>query len=134
MIVRSIAIPIVVAVGVLSVLPAEDDTGTQGKTVVVKMVDKSATEFSFEPADVTVRRGDVIRFVQTSTTPHNVEFKDGPEGTEFNGDRVGPYLLTPDETYEISIDNRFATGVHKYVCTPHAFMGMVGTITVEAGR
>ena len=134
MILRSIAIPIVVVMGVLFVLPVEDRTSTQGKTVIVKMVDKSATEFSFEPADITVKQGDVIRFVQTSTMPHNVEFRDGPEGTELNGDRVGPYLLTPDETYEVSIDSRFATGVHKYVCTPHEFMGMVGTITVEAGR
>ncbi len=134
MILRSIAIPIVVSAGVLFVLPIEDRASTQGNVVIVKMVDKSVTEFAFEPANVTVKRGDVIRFVQTSTTPHNVEFKDGPEGTDLNGGRVGPYLLAPDETYEVSIDSRFAKGVHRYVCTPHEFMGMVGTITVEAGR
>ena len=36
--------------------------------------------------------------------------------------------------YEVTIDDRFAPGTHKYVCTPHEIMDMVGTITVEAAQ
>jgi plastocyanin len=45
---------------------------------------------------------------------------------------MGPFLLATGETYEVVIDDRFKPGTHKYVCTPHELMGMVGTITVES--
>ena len=116
----------------LATAPAERLTGASGfETIVVKMVHKSPSEFVFEPANITVRRGDIVRFVQTSTSPHNVEFRDVPEGTELNGSTVGPYLIQMGETYDVVIDARFTTGEHAYVCTPHQFKGMVGMITVE---
>ena len=66
--------------------------------------------------------------------PHNVEFRDLPAGTNLGAAAMGPFLLTAGETYEVTIDDRFAPGTHKYVCTPHEIMGMVGTITVEAAQ
>ena len=53
-----------------------------GRTIVVKMVDKSATKFAFEPATIQARPGDVIRFIQTGNNPHNVDFKSTPAGVE----------------------------------------------------
>jgi plastocyanin len=100
--------------------------------VIVRMVDKSATAYVFEPESVTVVPGQTIRFVQTGVVPHNVEFRDGPDGTALGADAMGPFLLSAGETYEVIIDERFAIGTHKYVCTPHEIMGMVGTVTVEA--
>jgi plastocyanin len=100
--------------------------------VIVEMVDKSATEFVFEPKDITVTPGQTVRFVQTGFIPHNVEFRDGPDGTDLGPQAMGPFLLATGETYEVVIDDRFKPGTHKYVCTPHELMGMVGTITVES--
>lgn len=131
---RMMAMPLFV-LGLVAASAANHVAPTEaGKTIVVKMVDKSLTEYAFEPADIVVNRGDVVRFVQTSSTPHNVEFKELAAGTSLNGDRVGPYLTQPDEVYEVAIDDRFAAGAHRFVCTPHEFMGMVGTLTVEASR
>lgn len=103
------------------------------ETLIVKMVDISPTEYAFEPAEFTAKPGDIVRFVQTSTTPHNVEFRGVPEGTSLNGDAMGPYLTTPDEVYDVLIDDRFASGTHEFVCTPHEFFGMKGVLTVAPG-
>ena len=107
------------------------DDGPQ--IVTVRMVDKSATQYVFEPADITVAPGTVVRFELTGFIPHNVEFKDVPAGTDLGDARFGPFLLTKGATYEIAIDERFVAGTHEYVCTPHEMMGMKGTITVLDG-
>jgi plastocyanin len=102
------------------------------RTVVVKTVDVSPTQYQFDPAEITVSPGDTIRFEQTSAMmPHNVEFKDVPAGTKLGDGRVGPFLTKPGDSYVIAVDGRFAAGVHHFVCTPHEALGMKGTITVK---
>lgn len=116
---------------------------TEGRTVIVEMVD-----FGFKPANVTVRPGDVVRFVNTTTSPHNVEFRDVPEGARLGDDyvvpveeigtraatfppaRMGPYLLQKGETYEFIITDAFVSGTYDYVCTPHEAMGMKAELEV----
>jgi plastocyanin len=105
--------------------------GPRGETIVVRMVDISATEFKFEPAEITVRPGDVVQFVQAGAMPHNVQFKDGPAGSDLSSLLMGPFLTQPGETYDVVIDERFTAGSHPFVCTPHELMGMKGTLTVE---
>ena len=108
-------------------------TAAAPRVVIVKMVEKSPTEFAFEPAQVTVKTGDVVRFVQTGAMPHNVEFRDLPAGVDLGAARTSAYLSAKDETYEVKIDGRFAKGLYNYVCVPHEAMGMKGTITVSGG-
>lgn len=72
--------------------------GPRGETIVVKMVDISATEFRFEPAEITVRTGDVVQFVQAGAMPHNVQFKDGPAGSDLSSVLMVPFLTQPGET------------------------------------
>ncbi len=102
-----------------------------GAVIIVKMVDVSTTEFKFDPAEISVQPGDTVRFVQAGAMPHNVDFRVMPEGTDLGDAKMGPFLTTPDETYDVVIDGRFAAGEHGFVCTPHEFMGMTGTLTVE---
>jgi plastocyanin len=102
--------------------------------IIVKMIDKSPTEFAFEPADITAKPGDVIRFVQTTVTPHNVEFKNPPSGSDLAAIMMGPFLTQVDETYEIQGDQRFVAGTYEFVCTPHFMMGMTGTLTIDAAN
>jgi plastocyanin len=130
---RSVTLGLALAAGLLYVLPAHPTSATPEPTVhEVKMVDISATEFQFEPADITVKRGDVVRWIQTTAMPHNVEFREGPDGAVPGLETpIGPFMATPDETYEVVIDAAFQAGTTKYVCTPHEFMGMVGSITVS---
>lgn len=54
------------------------------------MIDVSPTEYLFVPGEITVQKGDVVRFVQTSSAmPHNVEFRAVPEGTSLGDARTG---------------------------------------------
>lgn len=100
------------------------------KVVVVKMIDKSATEFTFEPSQVSVHPGDVLRFVQTSATPHNVEFREVPAGADLGATKTSQYLTAPDQKLEIQIDKHFVTGTYRFVCIPHEAMGMKGSLTI----
>ena len=99
------------------------------KVVIVKMIDKSPTEYVFSPASVTVKAGDIVRFVQTTATPHNVDFK-----TDIGAGKTSDFLTAPNQTYEVKIDTRFKPGTYDYACTPHEAMGMKGTIVVTGGK
>ncbi len=132
-------LPAVVSIAALAVLvvspgAAQGPAAARPRTVVVKMVDKSATAFNFEPAQITVQRGDTVRFLQTGTTPHNVEFQNPPPGTTLGAQLMGPFLLKAGDTYDVVIDARFAAGEHRFVCTPHQTLGMTGTLTVAGGK
>ena len=119
-------------------------TGTaaaiSGKTVEVKMVGDEKG-YRFEPADVTVKQGDGIKFVMVSGGPHNAAFD--PAAVPANAkaqltanmpnqmsELAGPLLVNPNEAYTISFAN-VPPGKYEYHCTPHLAMGMKGTITVQ---
>lgn len=105
-----------------------------GKTIVVKMIDKSPTEFTFEPLLVTASPGDVVQFIQTSATPHNVEFKETPAGADLGEAKSGAYMVAPNQKYEIQIDARFKSGSYRFVCVPHETLGMKGSLTIVSGK
>lgn len=114
----------------LTATPANTITPYPGaETFGVGMVD-----FAFEPADLTVRPGDVIRFTQKGIQPHNVEFRRVPRGVDLGGTRMGPFLVKKDDVYELRIDARFKPGIYEFVCTPHELMGMKGRFTVLGDR
>lgn len=107
----------------------------------VKMAQVSETAYRFQPADVTVKLGDRIRFVNVSGGPHNVAFDaeripDGVEGALADNmpnamaALAGPLLTDPGATYTISFRS-VKPGRYPYFCMPHVAMGMTGTITVQ---
>lgn len=111
-----------------------------GTTVDVNM-DFDGKVGKFDPANVTIKAGDVVRFHNHSGGPHNVAFdKDSiPAGGEaaLNGAMkdviaplTGPMLVQPDQTYEISFAGAPA-GVYHVHCTPHLAFNMRGTVTVQ---
>lgn len=100
------------------------------KVFAVRMVDKSPTQFAFEPSVITVEPGYVVRFVQTGIQPHNVEFKDGPAPTIPGAPKMGPFVIGKGATYDIVIGADVPPGEYEFVCTPHQALGMQGTIIV----
>jgi len=103
---------------------------TTPETVVVKMVAKGPGVWRFEPQSVSVKPGDTLRFEQTDTAPHNVQFKKMPKGAKLDDLLVGPFLLAPGQTYDLAMDDRFVPGEYRYVCTPHEMLGMKGSFKV----
>ncbi len=109
-----------------------------GKTVEVKMLgdDKG---YRFDPANVTIKRGDGIKWVMVSGGPHNVAFDAVPANAKAQlsanmpnqmGELSSPMFMNPNEEYTISFAN-VAPGTYNYNCTPHLAMGMKGAITVQ---
>jgi plastocyanin len=111
-----------------------------GKTHEVKMIgdDKG---YRFDPADITVKAGDGIKFIMVSGGPHNVAFDPATIPADVKpqlmanmpnqqAELSSPLFMNPNESYTMSFAN-VKPGQYPYHCTPHLAMGMKGTITVQ---
>jgi len=111
-----------------------------GATHEVKMIgdDKG---YRFDPANITIKSGDAIKFIMVSGGPHNVAFDpntvpaDSKAQLDANMDQKmselsSPLLLNPNEAYVISFGG-IKPGQYPYHCTPHLAMNMKGVITVQ---
>jgi plastocyanin len=119
--------------------PAVAKAPATGKTWEVKMVGDGTT-YKFEPADITIKAGDNVKWTMVAGGPHNVSFDPAevPAAAKPQlsanmenqmGELMGPLLQNPNDTYEISFAN-IPAGKYNYYCTPHLAMNMKWTITV----
>jgi plastocyanin len=120
---------------------AAAEPGAAGSAVhEVKMLETPAGDFVFEPAALTIRVGDVVRWVNVSGGMHNVAFYADriPEGAAplldaaMPGrltDLTGPLVEAPGQTYEVAFDD-LPPGHYAYYCTPHEMLGMRAQLTV----
>jgi len=126
--------PAAPAAGAVAAAPAT------GKTHEVKMIgdDKG---YRFDPADITVKAGDGIKFIMVSGGPHNVAFDPATIPADVKpqlmanmpnqqAELSSPLFMNPNESYTMSFAN-VKPGQYPYHCTPHLAMGMKGTITVQ---
>lgn len=98
-----------------------------GEVVEVKMIMNGAENY-FEPANVTVKQGDVVRFTLVSGV-HNVSFP-AAKNPGMNGlPAASPYLTTAGQTHDMVVD--LAPGTYNFQCDPHVAMNMFGTLTVQ---
>ncbi len=111
-----------------------------GTTHEVRMIGDEKG-YRFEPANLTVKQGDGVKFIMVSGGPHNVAFDEAslPAGAkdQLNANIPNPaaplssqMYMNPNEEVTISFAN-VAAGTYNYVCTPHQAMGMKGAITVQ---
>ena len=111
-----------------------------GATHDVNMVLDGST-YKFDPAELSVKVGDIVKFHNMSGGPHNVSFwaDSIPSGAADAlkagmGEQMAPLegaLLTePTGTYQVSFGNT-PTGEYKFYCLPHLALGMKGKITVQ---
>ena len=126
--------------------PAEGAAGAAAPAPVtgtvheVRMVG-DAQGYRFEPANLTIRAGDGVRFINVNGFPHDISFA----GEEIpaagraqlianmpntRSELTSQLFLQPNETYTISFANA-APGRYPFHCTPHLAMGMRGEITVQ---
>jgi plastocyanin len=97
--------------------------------------------YRFEPADVTVKAGDGVKFIMVSGGPHNVAFEEAtlPAGaaaqlaaniTNPAAHLTSQMVMNPNEAIDVSFAN-VPAGTYNFNCTPHLAMGMKGKITVQ---
>lgn len=153
---RSALLTTLAAVGMLACGGQADDSQNQaaqpgaapsagaapaGQVVEVRMTGNGSTTAAYEPNAITITPGTTVRFVNVSGGPHNIAFwaDSIPTGAtaplQANmantiDNLVGPFLTSPNETYDVSFANA-PTGAYKGYCTPHLALGMKITITVR---
>ena len=111
-----------------------------GATHEVKMIgdDKG---YRFDPANLTIKSGDAVKFVMITGGPHNVAFDPStvPAASKAQLDAnmdnkmselSSPLLLNPNEAYTVSFGG-VKPGQYPFHCTPHLAMNMKGVITVQ---
>jgi plastocyanin len=95
-----------------------------------------ATGFFFEPKELVIQRGDLVRWKMVDGAPHNVNFtgREFPQGArvllENRRKLMGLMLQTPGQTYEIHFTDEFPLGEYNYVCDPHAVLNMTGKLII----
>lgn len=120
--------------------PAANAPAGTGKTHDVNMM-LDGSKYKYDPDNLTIKSGDVIRFHNKSGGPHNVSFWPDsiPAGAAAilkktmpnqMADLEGPLLTEPDVSYEVSFAGA-PKGEYKFYCLPHLALGMRGKLKVE---
>lgn len=119
---------LVVSSFVLTANPAAAETYT------VKMGNDKGL-LKFEPAKLTIKAGDTVKWVNNKLAPHNavfdangIQIAEKAEAGKVAGKLSHSKLLySPGESYQSTFDT---PGEYTYYCQPHRGAGMVGKITV----
>lgn len=74
--------------------------------------------FAFDPANITVRAGSIVRWVNGDTVPHRIQFDDKHISASF--------ILAPSDSWSQKFDE---PGIYPYICLIHPEMH--GTVIVE---
>ena len=86
----------------------------------------------FEPATVTISKGDTVTWENNKMAPHNVIFDaNSVPGGQDVADQLTNKQLTfsPGESYSTTFD--VEPGEYSYFCAPHRGAGMVGKVIVQ---
>jgi plastocyanin len=118
--------------------PAAEAAGGANHDVTMTL---EGSTYKFDPAELSIKAGDVVTFHNKSGGPHNVSFwaDSIPAGA---ADKLkasmpdqmapleGPLLTEQDGTYKVSFAGA-PTGEYKFYCLPHLALGMKGKISVQ---
>ena len=96
--------------------------------------------YRFEPAAITIKAGDGIKFVDVKGGPHNVAVDPATAGAsaaqltanmpESTGELTGKMLVTDGDAWTMSW-GKVAAGTYTVICTPHQAMNMIMKVTVQ---
>lgn len=128
----------VLALAPMIALRASADAPPATHEVRMVMVGTAAR---FEPAQLTIRAGDRVRFVNASGGPHNVSFD--PDKVPDDAERAlaagmpgqiqplwGPLVTEANGAYTVTFAG-VKPGRYEFFCMPHMAMGMKGVLTVQ---
>ena len=112
-----------------------------GATIDVSMELVGST-YKYDPATITAKAGDVIKFHNKSGGPHNVAFDaasipsgsaaaiDAALGATKMGPLTGALVTEPNAVITFPTAG-LPAGTYNFHCTPHQALGMKGVLTVN---
>ena len=106
---------------------ASSSVPATGNVLEVEMKSNPGMGEIFGPAELTVKRGDVVRFKLVSGV-HNASFPAAKNPAGVKLPATTPYLQAPGQTHDLAID--LPAGEYHYQCDPHVALGMVGKLIV----
>lgn len=116
--------------------PAGDQTAAaapagQGQVIEIQMkTTNGGSSGVFEPAQVTAKKGDILRFVNDGGAAHNANFAGAPENAGKSGlPGATPYATAAGQSVDVPVT--MEPGTYAFQCDPHAAMGMKGQLTVQ---
>jgi len=90
---------------------------------------------AFEPAKLSVKAGDTIKWVNNKVPPHNVVFdtaqnpgKSADLAKELSHKQL---VMSPGQEFTTTIPADAPAGEYTFYCEPHRGAGMVGKVIVE---
>lgn len=121
--------------------PAAATTAAATGTVHEVNMELRDGQYIYDPAQLTIKVGDTVKWINLSGGPHNVAFYQDkiPAGaadvlntamTNRLGPLSGPLLTDSLATYQISFVGAPA-GTYQYYCIPHEALGMKGSLAVQ---
>ncbi len=112
-----------------------------GATIDVNMELVGST-YKYDPATITAKAGDVIKFHNKSGGPHNVAFDaagipsgssaavDAALGANKMGPLTGALLVEPEAVFTLATAG-LPAGTYNIHCTPHQALNMKGVLTIK---
>lgn len=119
--------------------PATPNAATPVSSPVAAVTVHMTTQLRFEPAEVTIRRGETVTWINDSPIPHTTT--GDPEKNPVKDTRPELAALPSGATgwdsgllnQQQSFSHTFTVaGEYKYFCIPHVLSGMLGTVIVDA--
>jgi cytochrome c oxidase subunit II len=107
--------------------PAETTTAAAAATLTIPMGAVTPGNPAYEPASLTVKKGDAIEVVNEDSSPHTVTSGTGLEDPNA-GQMFDTSIITPAASAQLATADLEA-GEYDYHCTVHPFM--TGTLIVE---
>lgn len=128
------------AAGPQTAPPVARIAGSTGRVHEVRMELRDG-QYLYDPANLTIKVGDAVRWINISGFPHNVSFYQDqiPAGAvDFLRTAMpnqmsplnGPLFTDSLATYEINFAGA-PSGAYNYFCLPHEALGMKGRLTVQ---
>lgn len=112
-----------------AVAPAAGAPAPTGKVIVIEMFTDGTGNY-FKPNKVEAHPGDVLRFT-LGVGVHNVHFLPDSNPGVPNLPAASEMLQLPGQTFDVPVN--FPAGkTYYFQCDPHAALGMIGHVEVEA--
>lgn len=100
-----------------------------GQVITVEMLTDDQGNNIYRPAEVTAKKGDVVRYTLVSGV-HNVNFvADSNANAQGLPTKPSDMLQLQGQTYDVKVVS--PPGRYYFQCDPHALLGMIGHLVVQ---